>query len=89
MPDGDADGADRHGYVRSPKTGWTDYYRDLMTCNVNEDGRLLVSQGMRGGWVLLECKRRVHSFGMSQRLTPTPRVEVFGCHINVALANEF
>lgn len=27
MPVGDADGADRHGYVCSPTTGWTDYYR--------------------------------------------------------------
>ena len=38
MPDGDADGADRHGYVRSPATGWTDYYRDLMNARVIEDG---------------------------------------------------
>lgn len=38
MPDGDADGADRHGYVRSPETGWTDYYRDLMNGNVIEQG---------------------------------------------------
>ncbi len=41
MPDGDADGADRHGYMRSPTTGWTDYYRDLMTCNVSEGGKKL------------------------------------------------
>lgn len=39
MPDGDADGADRHGYVRSPTTGWTDYYRDLMNGRVLEDGQ--------------------------------------------------
>jgi hypothetical protein len=25
MPDGDADGGARHGYVRSPISGWTDY----------------------------------------------------------------
>ena len=39
MPDGDADGADRHGYVRSPETGWTSYYRDLMHARVVEDGQ--------------------------------------------------
>ena len=39
MPDGDADGADRHGYVRSPETGWTDYYRDLMIGSVISDGQ--------------------------------------------------
>lgn len=38
MPDGDADGADRHGYVRSPETGWTSYYRDLMNARVVEGG---------------------------------------------------
>ena len=39
MPDGDADGGGRHGYKQSPDSGWTDYYRDLMTGNVLEDGR--------------------------------------------------
>jgi hypothetical protein len=38
MPDGDADGGGRHGYTQSPVSGWTDYYRDLMTENVLEDG---------------------------------------------------
>ena len=39
MPSGDADGGDRHGYTRSPATGWTGFYRDLMNGNVIEDGR--------------------------------------------------
>jgi hypothetical protein len=39
MPFRDADGADTHGYVRSPIDGWTAYYRDLMTGNVLEDGQ--------------------------------------------------
>ena len=34
MPDGDADGGGRHGYTQSRVSGWTDYYRDLMTGNV-------------------------------------------------------
>jgi hypothetical protein len=38
MPDGDADGGARHGYVQSPVSGWTDYYRDLMTGRVLEAG---------------------------------------------------
>ncbi|MFL6531448.1 MAG: hypothetical protein ACJ8KX_13345, partial [Chthoniobacterales bacterium] len=38
MPDGDADGGGRHGYVQSPTTGWSDYYRDLMNGRVQEDG---------------------------------------------------
>jgi hypothetical protein len=38
MPDGDADGGGRHGYTQSPVSGWTDYYRDLMTGNVLENG---------------------------------------------------
>ncbi len=38
MPAGDADGADRHGYTRSPETGWTSYYRDLMNGQVAEAG---------------------------------------------------
>lgn len=38
MPDGDADGAERHGYVRSAENGWMDYYRDLMHGTVRENG---------------------------------------------------
>ena len=41
MPARDADGAEVHGYVRSARAGWTDYYRDLMSGNVEEDGRKL------------------------------------------------
>jgi hypothetical protein len=40
IPEGDADGGARHGYVQSPETGWTSFYRDLMTGKVSEDGRL-------------------------------------------------
>jgi hypothetical protein len=39
MPDGDADGGGRHGYTQSPVSGWTDYYRDLMTGKVLEAGQ--------------------------------------------------
>jgi len=39
MPDGDADGGARHGYVQSPVSGWTDYYRDLMSGNVPDAGK--------------------------------------------------
>jgi hypothetical protein len=39
MPDGDADGGARHGYIQSPISGWTDYYRDLMTGNVLDAGK--------------------------------------------------
>jgi hypothetical protein len=39
MPDGDADGGARHGYSRSPVSGWTVYYRDLMGGNVLENGK--------------------------------------------------
>ena len=38
MPDGDADGGGRHGYVHSETNGWSDYYRDLMNGHVLEDG---------------------------------------------------
>lgn len=41
MPAGDADGGGRHGYKQSPESGWTQYYRDLMTANVSENGRRL------------------------------------------------
>ncbi len=34
MPEGDADGASRNGYRHSPTTGWSGYYRDLMTGRV-------------------------------------------------------
>ena len=37
MPERDADGAEIHGYVRSPTEGWTEYYRDLMNGTVSED----------------------------------------------------
>ncbi|MBV8376714.1 MAG: hypothetical protein JO279_06885 [Verrucomicrobia bacterium] len=40
MPEGDADGGARHGYTQSRVTGWTDYYRDLMTGKVLEAGTL-------------------------------------------------
>ncbi|MDX2273228.1 MAG: hypothetical protein NW237_14945 [Cyanobacteriota bacterium] len=39
LPDGDADGADRHGYIRSATAGWLPYYQDLMTCQVIEAGQ--------------------------------------------------
>jgi hypothetical protein len=39
MPEGDADGGERHGYIQSPVSGWTDYYRDLMSANVLDAGR--------------------------------------------------
>lgn len=39
MPERDADGAELHGYVRSPTSGWCDYYRDLMRGNVLENDR--------------------------------------------------
>jgi hypothetical protein len=38
MPDSDADGAELHGYTRSPTGGWTEYYRDLMNGTVVEKG---------------------------------------------------
>lgn len=40
MPAGDADGGARHGYIQSPVSGWTDYYRDLMTGKVLDAGRV-------------------------------------------------
>ena len=39
MPDGDADGGRRHGYLQSPISGWTTYYRDLMSGSVLENGQ--------------------------------------------------
>jgi hypothetical protein len=39
MPNGDADGGGRHGYTQSAVSGWTDYYRDLMTGKVVEAGK--------------------------------------------------
>jgi hypothetical protein len=39
MPARDADGAELHGYARSPTLGWTGYYRDLMNGNVVEAGK--------------------------------------------------
>jgi len=39
MPVQDADAGGSHGYVQSDITGWTDFYRDLMTGRVLEDGR--------------------------------------------------
>ncbi|MBV9009785.1 MAG: hypothetical protein JO354_11565 [Verrucomicrobia bacterium] len=41
MPERDADGAELHGYTRSPIHGWCDYYRDLMSGNVLENGQRL------------------------------------------------
>jgi len=41
MPERDADGAELHGYQRSPTIGWTDYYRDLMSGTVVKNGRSL------------------------------------------------
>jgi hypothetical protein len=36
MPEGDADGADEHGYTESSTEGWMKYYRDLMQGKVWE-----------------------------------------------------
>lgn len=38
LPEKDADGGGWHGYTASPETGWSSYYRDLMTEQVMEDG---------------------------------------------------
>ncbi|MDQ6861305.1 MAG: hypothetical protein M3032_09135 [Verrucomicrobiota bacterium] len=40
MPEGDADGGGRHGYVQSETSGWCDYYRDLMNGRVAERNEL-------------------------------------------------
>lgn len=39
MPDRDADGAEIHGYTRSPDRGWTEYYQDLLSGAVLENGQ--------------------------------------------------
>jgi hypothetical protein len=39
MPNRDADGAEIHGYTRSPDRGWTRYYRDLLNGAVLENGQ--------------------------------------------------
>ena len=39
MPDGDADGGGRHGYIQHKLTGWTDFYCDLMTGKVISNGK--------------------------------------------------
>lgn len=41
MPEGDADGGERHGYRHSPTNGWSGYYGDLMTGRVEVGGRHL------------------------------------------------
>jgi hypothetical protein len=38
MPEYDADAGGSHGYVQCESTGWTAFYRDLMTGQVVEDG---------------------------------------------------
>ena len=38
MPARDADGAELHGYIRSPAAGWTEYYGHLMSGKVWENG---------------------------------------------------
>ena len=40
MPARDADGAEIHGYTRSPDRGWTNYYRDLLSGAVPEGGKM-------------------------------------------------
>ncbi|HTX44268.1 MAG TPA: hypothetical protein VMC61_06020 [Methanocella sp.] len=39
MPECNADGGGLHGYTQSPVTGWCQYYEDLMTGQVLENGR--------------------------------------------------
>ncbi len=38
MPDGDADGGGRHGYLQSDELGWCAFYQDLMSGNVVSGG---------------------------------------------------
>ncbi|MFB3881008.1 MAG: S-layer homology domain-containing protein [Armatimonadota bacterium] len=54
MPDGDADGAERHGYEWSPTDGWGAYYRDLMTSHVLDAGSYegITAEAWRGGSIL-------------------------------------
>ncbi len=39
MPEGDADGGGRHGYLQSDELGWCAFYRDLMSGNVLSGGQ--------------------------------------------------
>lgn len=39
MPDGDADGGGRHGYLQSDEIGWCGFYHDLMSGNVIANGQ--------------------------------------------------
>ncbi len=56
MPDADADGGGDHGYVQSPVSGWTEYYRDLMSGNVRDKG---AKTGIpRDAWGLPPCSAR-------------------------------
>ena len=54
MPAGDADGGDRAGYRHSADSGWSGYYRDLMTGRVRSGDRLLgiPPQAWRAGTIL-------------------------------------
>lgn len=54
MPDGDADGGERHGYEQSETLGWTPYYRDLMSGQVLANGQKtgIPSEAWRRGSIL-------------------------------------
>ncbi len=56
MPAGDADGGSGHGYVWSPTTGWGEYYRDLMTGRVRDNGAWtgITARAWRDGSILGE-----------------------------------
>jgi hypothetical protein len=53
MPEHDADAGGSHGYVQSETTGWTDFYRDLMTGQVLENGarKGITAEAWRSGMI--------------------------------------
>jgi hypothetical protein len=70
MPDGDADGAEAHGYSHSNTEGWMPYYRDLMRGKVWEPKKSKYTGITKAAWFHATPSNYVGSSALD-RLPPT------------------
>ncbi len=70
MPDGDADGAEAHGYSHSNTEGWMHYYRDLMRGKVWEPKKSKYTGITKTAWFHATPSSYVGSSALD-RLPPT------------------
>jgi hypothetical protein len=71
MPKGDADAGGSHGYKHSPVEGWGQFYRDLMTGQVLDEGRRtgVTKEAWRSGAIFGKVQRVIADYFCSDTIS--------------------